>query len=194
MGQRGDVAECLADRRGRARGLSLRASRDRAHRKVSGSRFPRPKCTNSQAIEAFRAKSGRRGPGGRRKSRVMSRIQRCRGSFEASVLQFPDHLLATVTLPARMPLRRLLSAPSWAGTVSHEGWACSVHPWHGHRDEAQSDSTRVANPTSASAWFCVSRSGALSDASRNRVRNGSKYGGDSFASRFCERRVRTATD
>ena len=28
-------------------GLSLRASRDLAPRKVSGSRFPRPKCSNS---------------------------------------------------------------------------------------------------------------------------------------------------
>ena len=38
VGQRGGVAECLADPRGRARGLSLRASRVLAHRKVSGSR------------------------------------------------------------------------------------------------------------------------------------------------------------
>ena len=47
VGQRSGVAEVLADRPGRARGLSLRASRDRAPRKVPGSRFPRPKCTNS---------------------------------------------------------------------------------------------------------------------------------------------------
>gem|GEM_PF-4017924 len=37
VGQRGGVAECLADRRELARGLSLRASRDLAPRKVSGS-------------------------------------------------------------------------------------------------------------------------------------------------------------
>ena len=47
VGQRRGAAECLADRRARARGLSLLASRDLAPRKVSGSRFPRPKCTNS---------------------------------------------------------------------------------------------------------------------------------------------------
>ena len=47
VGQWSGAAECVADRRGRARGLSLRASRDLAPRKVSGSRFPRPKCTNS---------------------------------------------------------------------------------------------------------------------------------------------------
>ena len=47
VGQRRGAAECLADRRARARVLSLRASRDLAPRKVSGSRFPRPNCTNS---------------------------------------------------------------------------------------------------------------------------------------------------
>ena len=47
MGQRSGVAEVLADRPGRARGLSLRASRDLAPQFVSGSQFQRPKCTNS---------------------------------------------------------------------------------------------------------------------------------------------------
>ena len=42
-----DAAERLAARRGRARELSLRKSRDLAPSKVSGSRFPRPNCTNS---------------------------------------------------------------------------------------------------------------------------------------------------
>ena len=40
-------AEVLADRRARARGLSLLASRDLAPQFVSGSQFQRPKCTNS---------------------------------------------------------------------------------------------------------------------------------------------------
>ena len=47
VGQRSGVAGCLADPRRGLAGLSLRASRDRAPQKVSGSRFPRPKCTNS---------------------------------------------------------------------------------------------------------------------------------------------------
>jgi hypothetical protein len=47
VGQRRGVAGCLANRRGGLAGLSLRASRDRAPRKVSSSRFPMPKCTNS---------------------------------------------------------------------------------------------------------------------------------------------------
>ena len=47
VGQRSGVAEALADRRGRARGLSLRASRDLAPQFVSGSQFQRPKCTNT---------------------------------------------------------------------------------------------------------------------------------------------------
>ena len=47
VGQRSGVAEVLADRPGRARGLSLRASRDLAPQFVSGSQFQRPKCTNS---------------------------------------------------------------------------------------------------------------------------------------------------
>ena len=47
VGQRSGLAEVLADRRGRARGLSLRASRDLPPQFVSGSQFQRPKCTNT---------------------------------------------------------------------------------------------------------------------------------------------------
>ncbi len=47
VGQRSGVAEALADRRGRARGLSLRASRDLPPQFVSGSQFQRRKCTNT---------------------------------------------------------------------------------------------------------------------------------------------------
>ena len=47
VGQWSGAAECVADRRGRARGLSHRASRDLAPRKVSGSQLQRPKCTNT---------------------------------------------------------------------------------------------------------------------------------------------------
>ena len=47
VGQRSGVAGCLADPRRGLAGLSLRASRDLAPQFVSGSRFPRPKCTNS---------------------------------------------------------------------------------------------------------------------------------------------------
>ena len=47
VGQGSGLAEVLADRRGRARGLSLRASRDLAPQFVSGSQFQRPKCTNT---------------------------------------------------------------------------------------------------------------------------------------------------
>ena len=47
VGQRNAWAEVLADRRGRARGLSLRASRDLPPQFVSGSQFQRRKCTNT---------------------------------------------------------------------------------------------------------------------------------------------------
>jgi hypothetical protein len=47
VGQRRGLAEVLADRRGRARGMSLRASRDLAPQSVSGSQFQRRKCTNT---------------------------------------------------------------------------------------------------------------------------------------------------
>jgi hypothetical protein len=47
VGQTRGAAGALADRRRDLGGLSLRASRNLAPRKLSGSRFPQPKCTKS---------------------------------------------------------------------------------------------------------------------------------------------------
>jgi len=100
----GSFADCLSAHRETA-----------PPRKVSGSRFPRPKCANSQATEALRPKSGRHGGRGTRKSRVLSRVDRCRGPLKPSLRQLHEDLRGTVPLPVRTLHRKLLPAPGREG-------------------------------------------------------------------------------